>query len=128
MAGKWNTALCPKLIAHMAAGGSFEAFGGIAEVTKKTLFSWVDEHPEWAEAKAIGELKALEYWEALGLGAITGQVKNFQQASWIFTMKCRFRKFGYRDYGGSERDDDDSDTASDISSIPTAQLLKFAKK
>ncbi len=95
--GKYKSEFCTKLIEHMSTGLSFVSFGAKAGVSEHTLHDWVHRYDEFAKAKALAEVKSLEFWEKLGVMAATGKIKGFQPAVWIFTMKCRFRKYGYRD-------------------------------
>lgn len=116
---------CELLIRHMAKGGSFTAFGAIADVSRETLYQWTREFPEFAEAKSNGEVKSLEHYEGLGYGGITGQIKNFNATAWIFTMKCRFKKYGYNQ-DESRKDDDDSGEG-EATATNAATLLKIAR-
>lgn len=122
---KYKAEFCEALIAHMSQGRSFLAFGAECSVSRKTLYQWVDVHADFGEAKGIADLKSLAYWEALGLGAITGQVPGFQQATYIFKMKCRFRKYGYNELAPMDEDDDQKN---DLSTVPTEKLLKLIIK
>lgn len=116
---------CDLLIAHMTKGGSFTAFGAIANVSRDTMYQWTHEFPEFGEAKAIGEMKSLEHFEGLGYGGITGQIKNFNATAWIFMMKCRFKKYGYRQDEPGNTDDEAGE--GEIIGQTRANLLKLAK-
>lgn len=101
---KYKKEFCQQLITHLSKGKSFESFGGTAGVTRKCLYEWVDKYPEFAHAKEVGELKSLNHWEEAFEDArlgrvVTGEGKpvSFPQAAFIFMMKCRFGKFGYKD-------------------------------
>jgi hypothetical protein len=85
------------LIKHMAEGLSFESFAGHCKVSVQCLFEWVARYDEFAKAKAIAEAQGMLFWERIGRTGMTGKIKNFVPAVWIFTMKCRFRKYGWRD-------------------------------
>lgn len=112
----------------MAKGGSFTAFGAHANVSRETLYQWTREYPEFAEAKACGELKSLEHYEGIGYGGITGQLPRFNATAWIFTMKCRFKKYGYvQEQANGVNDDDDGNMVDEISRLPTEGLLKLIK-
>ena len=45
---------CEMLITHMAQGHSFQSFGAIAKVSRRTLFNWIHQHNDFKEAKEIG--------------------------------------------------------------------------
>lgn len=57
------------LIKHMERGLSFETFGATAglRVTRKTLYNWLQAHPEFQEAYEIGRRISQEWWERLGI-------------------------------------------------------------
>lgn len=85
---------CDLLVDHMARGHSFESFGSVVNKSRKTLYKWVDKFETFSEAKEIGTLKSLEFFEKLGMAAMAGRIKGFQAAVYIFTMKNRH---GWRD-------------------------------
>lgn len=87
------------LVEHMQGGLSFESFGGEPKVmcNRRTLYEWLDKYPEFLKAKEIGEMSGLGYWEKTGRLAVLGKIKGFQAAVYIFTMKARFAKYGWRD-------------------------------
>lgn len=65
--------MCDQLIKHMAQGHSFEAFGGIAKVSRETLYNWVKKHKDFAEAKQIGYSAWLNFVETLLISKTTGK-------------------------------------------------------
>lgn len=88
---------CDLLRKHMAKGLSFEAFGGVVDACRQTLYTWCKEHPEFLDTKRRGTLKGQLFWEEAGIaglwhGGEGGQ--NFNSSVWIFNMKNRF---GWRD-------------------------------
>lgn len=64
------------LVAHMAQGGSFEAFGAICKKCKQTLYNWLAVHPEWVEAKALGEVMSLRFYEEMGKNIAIGNMRR----------------------------------------------------
>jgi hypothetical protein len=94
---KYKKEYCEDLIEHMAQGFSFHSFGGKLLVSARVLFDWLDRHPEFQEAKAVGEYACMYFWEKTGIAGTHGKIKGFQQASFIFNMKARFAKYGWRD-------------------------------
>lgn len=104
------------LIEHMANGYSFATFGAIVDVSRQTLYKWLEDQPEFQKAYHIGKLKCQIYWERslkdwqdgkkLRPGAIkvtrdkkTGEEKQkvismeptpFNGPSYMFNMKNRF--------------------------------------
>lgn len=95
---KYKKEYCDTLLEHMGFGRSFESFGKVVDVCHRTLYNWVEEKPEFQEAKLRGELRALYEWETIGLQGMRGEIKGFNPVSWIFLGKCRFRKYGYKDH------------------------------
>ena len=80
------------LIAHMTDGLSYEAFAGLIEVARSTLYEWDKNHPEFLEAKKIGLSKSLIKWEKIGMAGLYmgGKDNPFNSTVWIFNMKNRF--------------------------------------
>lgn len=93
---KYEERFCDALINHMSEGLSFESFGAHVPCDRDTLYEWAKVHPEFSDAKKLGVLASLYFWEQLGVDGIKGKYK-FNAAAWIFTMKCRFRDFGYKE-------------------------------
>lgn len=89
---------CEQLIEHMAEGLSFVAFAGKLRKSKQTLYTWVENHPEFKEAKAVGEAASLYYWETLGKRGEFVQsgegACNLNTTYWYMNMKNRH---GWRD-------------------------------
>lgn len=68
---------CEMLIDHMTQGLSFDTFAGVVSVTTKTLYNWLDAHPEFLHAKEIGHPKRNLFVEKMYLMAATGrQIKD----------------------------------------------------
>lgn len=114
------------LVSHMRKGSSFWSFGAVVTCGRKTLDNWCEAHPSFKSARLLGEVLALDYWERLGLGGITGKIEKFQPAVYIYMMKCRFRRFGYGlDSApmGTVPGDDNSEAAA----MESAQLLKIVR-
>jgi hypothetical protein len=86
---------CEMLIDHMAQGLSFESFCGSINIVKRTGYTWVKEHPDFAEAKDIGFEKNREFWEKVGIEGLWGDKDSrFNSTVWVFNMKNRH---GWRD-------------------------------
>lgn len=80
-----------ELIAHMSKGLSFLSFAGVISVSKQTLYNWMDEFEEFADAREVGEAKCLLFWEQLGTGGAAGKVPYFNQAAYKMQVQHRFR-------------------------------------
>ena len=91
---KYKEEYCDRLIKHMEAGLSIEAFAGEIRVTKDTIYGWVKKHPEFSDAKKIGEGLATMFWEKLTVMIATGKIQGANAAITIFALKNRL---GWRD-------------------------------
>lgn len=95
----------------MAQGLSFESFGSKANAGRRTLFDWLEAHPEFKEAKEIGEMKALAYFESLSVAKMCGKNitgfdhKKSDTTMLIFYQKTRFHKI----YGEKKAEIDEDD-------------------
>ena len=98
---KYNPDYCDLLITHMRDGLSFESFGGVLLVSKRTLYDWEKAHPEFLDAKRVGESVSRLYWEKVGADGLHNQTikgddgltvtKSINATIWIFNMKNRFQ-------------------------------------
>lgn len=85
----YDPSYCDLLVEHMAAGKTFESFGGVVCAGRPTLYGWLQRHPEFAAAKEIGFMRNLLFWENAGLdGLYRGGLMNpFNASIWKFHMK-----------------------------------------
>jgi hypothetical protein len=83
---------CTMLIEHMNAGYSFESFGCIVNVSRTTLYKWSNAHPEFKEAKEIGEVHQQYFYERIGIDALLRPMKGFNASLWKFQMAARFQR------------------------------------
>ena len=88
---KYKPEYCTMLIEHMSSGLSFESFGANVDVCEDTLYEWAKVYPEFSEAKKIARIQCLKFWERIGIAGMSGKIKGFNAAIWIYNMKCRFR-------------------------------------
>jgi hypothetical protein len=87
------------LVAHMSQGMSFESFAGHPKVriSRASLFNLLDPkrgdplHLEFENAKEVGEVACLYWWEYQGQQGLWGGA-DFKPPMWIYNMKCRFRE------------------------------------
>tara|TARA_R110000764_G_scaffold239560_1_gene339252 strand:+ start:239 stop:664 length:426 start_codon:yes stop_codon:yes gene_type:complete len=83
----------PKLlIQHMESGLSFTTFGAIAEVSRKTLYEWVDKFPDFKQAKSIAFAKSQKFYEELLMAKALDSDKRHDMSAIIFALKTRFRE------------------------------------
>ncbi|OQW44362.1 MAG: hypothetical protein A4S16_03480 [Proteobacteria bacterium SG_bin6] len=59
----YRATYCNEVIEHMAEGFSIASFAGEIGVCRSTITNWQREHPEFAQAVAIGKAKASTWWE-----------------------------------------------------------------
>lgn len=114
---------CAMLIDHMAQGFSFESFGGVVGSCKQTMYSWLENFPEFLDAKSQGRARALLFWERAGNSGALGYLPNFNASAYIFNMKNRF---GWRD----KQPDEEVSTNKNLSiddAIKLANLLSKEK-
>lgn len=104
---KYKKQYCQELVEHMRDGYSFHSFAGKIGVGARTLFDWLDKYPDFQDAKDQGEHACLLFWEKTGIAGMFGKTfknrdgkefkVNVNPAIWIFNMKARFAKHGWRD-------------------------------
>ena len=78
-AGKWNPQVCEDLIAHSRQGLSFAAFAGVAGVSRKTLYKWLDKHPDFRAAKDLADGLSLLAWEKIGIGLANRKAQRIRR-------------------------------------------------
>ena len=93
---------CERLIAHMAMGHSFAAFGGSVRVARRTLYLWLDTYPEFREAHEVATLACQNTLESIGLKGMIGGIKGFNPTPWIFMLKniCGWRDVQQHEHVG----------------------------
>ena len=119
---KYREEYCQMLIDHMAKGYSFEAFAGVVNISTSNLYEWVGRHEAFQEARNIAFNKSMLFWEKVGKGGATGQIKGFSAAAWIFNMKNRFKWSDRQDFEVSARYEKDIKTIEKMSPRELARL------
>lgn len=77
---------------------SFDTFIAIVEVSRKTLYSWVEKFPDFALAKELAFAKSQHFYEQRLMIKVSGQevkgikAKDIDTSCLIFALKTRFRK------------------------------------
>lgn len=87
---KFKPEYCELVINTMAEGKSLAAAAAQLRVARSTFYEWAKNHPEMAEAVAIGKDLSLAYWEQLAHDTATGE-SNGNASVLNFQMKNRFR-------------------------------------
>jgi hypothetical protein len=80
------------LIEHMKTGNSFEAFAALISVTEETLNNWCRNYPEFKQAKSIGKMHELAYWEGLLKKGAHGDLPPVKKRIVIFDEKKQIKQ------------------------------------
>ena len=75
----------------MSRGLSFKSFAAVIRVNPATLFDWVKAYDEFYEAKEIGTMQGLLYWEELSRQIASGETRG-NVIAMIWNMKNRFKE------------------------------------
>ncbi len=86
---KYRPEMCEKVIEFMAQGYSKEATAAHLEISKDTLYAYIEKYPEFSDAVKEGEIKSRLFWEKLGIDGVKGEIQGFNATTWIFNMKNR---------------------------------------
>lgn len=102
---EYDPKFCDRLIEHMKDGGSFTAFAALVDVCRTTLYTWLDVHPEFLDAKKRGDMKSLYWWENEGKKGLWNETesegegrskrsssKSFNTGNYVFNMINRFKE------------------------------------
>lgn len=87
---------CDMVIKHMERGFSFESFAGVLGCSKELLYSFVERHPEFADAKREAFERSRLFWENIAIDNIVEHnipgegSRKLNSTAWIFNMKNRF--------------------------------------
>lgn len=100
---QYKKEMCEMLIKHMSQGLSFSTFSTVVNVTRTTLYDWVEKYPEFRNAKEKGEEEAKRFLEKRLMAKVSGQdlskvgidTKKIDTTALIFALKTRF----YKEYG-----------------------------
>lgn len=76
----------------MSKGYSFESFAAIARCGRRTLFDWIDRHPEFKDAKEVAVGSCQFFWEKVGLDLCRGELRgNATSFIWMTRNVCGWR-------------------------------------
>lgn len=90
---KYEKQICKELIAAMRDGDTMAEVAANLGVSIRSLYRWASDpkKPEFKEAMELGNTLAEAYWVKLGRKGMMGEIKGWNQVSWLFYMKCRFQ-------------------------------------
>lgn len=91
---KYKEEYCELLVSHLAEGLSYFSFAGLVGVTKDCLYKWEKEHKDFLYHKKMGKAKEELFLERIGRAGMSGKIKGFNPATYIFTRK---NKSGWSD-------------------------------
>jgi hypothetical protein len=85
--GKYRLEMCDALTEFMAYGHTFHGATGRLGVTRTTADRWLKVHPDFAEAKELGEQLRLYRLERVLNYSATGEAHPLDEANWIEIIK-----------------------------------------
>lgn len=85
----YKPAYCQQIIQYLAEGHTIKAFAGHIGVGLRTVYDWIKQHDEFADAHEIGEAKSLGFWEDKLIAAAKGDNKDAAPSVLIFGVKNR---------------------------------------
>lgn len=94
----YDEKFCDELINHAKSGRSFKSFGAVANVSRKTLYEWVKNFPDFAEAKDQAYCHSLKFFEDRLIAKCSGQdfenikVNKICTSSLLFALKTRYHE------------------------------------
>ena len=84
---KYKPEYCQLLIDHMGRGLSFRSFAGTINVGRQTTYDWIQKHPEFKEAKDIGQAKCELFYTRLGLDMTVGELEKCNATTYVWLTK-----------------------------------------
>src|SRR3990167_6942381 len=94
METKYKPEMCDRLLMMMKNGASVTEVAADLGVRRGTIYDWARDprKPEWKDALELGKERSEAWWIEKGRNGTFGiSSGRFNAASWIYTMKCRFR-------------------------------------
>lgn len=110
----------------MAKGYSFESFAGHLGVSKQTLYTWTEKHPDFFDAKAIANEKCRLHWEKLAVGHVVNQYQGdtLNGRIWELNMRNRFPA----EWGQSKQESPPEGSEKSLSDAERTLLLEYVNK
>jgi hypothetical protein len=71
---------CELLVHHMKEGGTLESFGAKTTpyVSTQTVYNWLDQHPDFFDAKKQGEPLRILFYESMAKTMSLGQLRRIK--------------------------------------------------
>jgi len=91
---QYKVEYCQQLIDFMAKGFNITSFAGQVSVSRQTLDSWFNLHPDFLDARKIGAAKLELFYEQKGQFGMLGLVPNFNATTFVWMTK---NTIGWRD-------------------------------
>ena len=95
---KYRPEYCQMLVNHMKQGLSVATFGAKVDVSRSTVYEWIDTIPEFKEAHEKAKQLAQEFFESRLSAKIAGvtipgiDTKKIDTTALIFALKTRFHE------------------------------------
>ena len=100
MPSKYKPEYSEMLVEHMREGYSFATFAARVGTTRRTLYTWVGDHEDFAQAKEIGHEAALMHFETCLVDKTVGRSRGDTNAI-MFALRTRF----YKDYQETRKEE-----------------------
>ena len=78
---------CQMLIDHMKEGLSIDSFAGLIRVARPSVYEWMEVHPEFSNAKRIGEGLQHMFWESIMRQGALGQLRRLKSEKPVLDEK-----------------------------------------
>ena len=99
---KYKPEYCQMIIEHGKTGLSYECFAGKVGITRDRLYEWLEDYPEFRDAKNLCQENSRAFWEDKSVEALKEQNEYNEQGKLIsssrinptvliFNLKNRFR-------------------------------------
>lgn len=124
---KYDPAFCERVIENGRLGYSKAELAADLDVTRATMDSWTESHPEFLNAVQRAHELSLAWWEAQSRSNLA--TSGFQAALWGKAMSGRFPKEPYRErteLTGKDGGPVQSDSRVDLTGLSPEQLRALA--
>jgi len=86
---KYSKAICDRVIEMGRDGKSLTQIASALNVTRQTLYNWINEHPDFFDAVELSRTHSQAFYEDLHHAAVIGEV-DVNPALIHRAMQCRF--------------------------------------